>query len=62
LAEFKAKRKANIAFVKSSKDDLRNRYFELPFGVADAYQVILLTSGHSVRHIFQIKEIMAIKL
>lgn len=59
IDEFKSKRKANMAFVKSSKDDLRNRYFEFPFGTVDAYQVILFLSGHTVRHTDQIKEVMA---
>jgi len=58
LMEYKEKRKSNIGFVKSTKDDLRNRYFEFPFGTLDSYQVILFLSGHSVRHTYQIKEVM----
>ena len=57
--EFKAKRKSNIKYVKSTTDDLRNHYFEFPFGLVDSYQVVLFMSGHSVRHTKQIKEIMA---
>ena len=59
LTEFKEKRKANLKFVKSSEDDLRNRYFDFPFGKVDSYQVILLMSGHTKRHTDQIKEVMA---
>ena len=36
LEEFKSKRKSNMAYVKSSSDDLRNRYFDFPFGKVDA--------------------------
>ncbi|MCZ6694651.1 MAG: DinB family protein [Bacteroidetes bacterium] len=57
--EFKTKRKSNIKYVKSTTDDLRNHYFEFPFGLVDSYQVVLFMSGHSVRHTKQIKEIMA---
>lgn len=59
LAGFKEKRKANMGYVKSSDDDLRNRYFDFPFGKVDSYQVILFMSGHTKRHTDQIKEIMA---
>lgn len=56
--EFKTQRKSNLSFVKSTKDDLRNRYFEFPFGKVDSYQVILFMSGHTTRHTDQIKEVM----
>ncbi len=59
LSEFKNKRKENMKFVKSSQDDLRNRYFDFPFGKVDAYQVVLFMSGHTKRHTDQIKEVMA---
>lgn len=55
--EFKAKRKDNMKYVKSTQDDLRNRYFEFPFGVVDSYQVIRFMAGHTTRHTSQIKEI-----
>ena len=58
LKEFGAKRESNIAYVKSTKDDLRNRYFDFPFGKVDSYQVILFMSGHTTRHTDQIKEVM----
>ncbi|MEQ9403767.1 MAG: DinB family protein [Cyclobacteriaceae bacterium] len=59
LTEFKDKRKSNMKYVKSSEDDLRNRYFDFPFGKVDAYQVVLFMSGHTKRHTDQIKEVMA---
>ncbi len=59
LAEFKDKRKLNMKYIKATKEDLRNRYFDFPFGKLDAYQVILFMSGHTKRHTDQIKEVMA---
>lgn len=58
LDSFNAKRKSNIAFVKKTKEDLRDRYFDLPFGKVDAYQVILFMSGHTQRHMKQIVEVI----
>ncbi|WP_420582038.1 DinB family protein [Reichenbachiella sp.] len=58
LDAFNAQRKSNIAFVKKTKEDLRNRYFDFPFGKVDAYQVILFMSGHSQRHMKQIVEVI----
>lgn len=59
LSEFKTKRKSNMKFVKSTEDDLRNRYFDFPFGKVDSYQVVIFMSGHTKRHTDQIKEVMA---
>lgn len=58
-AEFKTLRKQNIKYVKTTSDDLRNHFFDFPFGKIDAYQVILFMSGHTARHTAQIQEIMA---
>ncbi len=57
MEEFTAKRKANMEFVKNTEEDLRNRYFDFPFGKVDLYQVVLFTSGHTQRHTDQIKEL-----
>ncbi|MGI9542590.1 MAG: DinB family protein [Cyclobacteriaceae bacterium] len=59
IDEFKSKRASNKAYLASTKDDLRNRYFDFPFGKVDSYQLILFMSGHTARHTDQIKEIMA---
>jgi len=61
LVEFKTRRKTNMKYVKSSEDDLRNQYFDFPFGKTDAYQIILFMSGHTKKHTDQIKEVMASK-
>ena len=58
LDAFNAKRKSNMEFVSKTKDDLRNRYFDFPFGKVDAYQVILFMSGHTQRHMKQIVEVI----
>ena len=58
VAEFKSKRKEHIDYVKSTQDDLRNRYQQLPFGTVDAYQILLFMSGHTERHIKQMEEVM----
>lgn len=59
LEAFKDKRQENIDYLQNTEDDLRNHYADLPFGKADAYQVILFMSGHTERHTKQIEEIMA---
>ena len=59
LKEFKQMRADHIKFTKKTKEDLRNRYGTLPFGTIDAYQALLFMSGHTRRHIDQIKEVMA---
>jgi hypothetical protein len=51
-------RNKNIEFIQSTKDDLRNRYWQHPAtGVIDLYQSILLISAHCERHTVQIKEV-----
>jgi hypothetical protein len=57
--EFKAKRDAHIAYVKDTKDDLRDRVVTFPFAKMDAYQVIVFMSGHTLRHTAQIEEVKA---
>ena len=39
LAEFKSKRDNNLAYIKTTTDDLRNHYNDFPFGKIDAYQM-----------------------
>ncbi len=59
LASFKENREKLISFVKNSKEALRNHVSVLPIGTYDAYQLILLISGHSNRHTQQIEEVKA---
>lgn len=47
-----------LAFVGSTQDNLRGHFLEHPLlGVLDAYQWVLLVSGHMRRHTAQIEEI-----
>ncbi len=61
VKEFTAKRDAHIAFVKDTKDDLRDRVVKFPFASMDSYQVIVFMSGHTLppRHTAQIEEVKA---
>ncbi len=59
LKTFKTLRKERVQFVKKTQEDLRNHYFEFPFGLTDAYQVIIFMACHHRRHLAQIKEAMA---
>ncbi len=57
---FLKKRNERIEYVKTTTDDLRNRYNQdLPFGTVDGFQVIIFAAGHSERHILQMEEIKA---
>ncbi|WP_435623790.1 DinB family protein [Flagellimonas sp.] len=60
---FMDKREEHIQFVKTTEDDLRNRYnSDLPFGTVDGVQVIIFAAGHTERHVLQMEEVMAHKL
>ena len=60
---FLSKRKEHIAYVKSTDDDLRNRFnSDLPFGTVDGVQLIIFAAGHTERHVLQMEEVMAHKL
>lgn len=57
LEEFKIKRAGHIAYIKETKDDLRNHFGKLPFGLVDSYQLLIFMSAHTQRHILQIEEV-----
>lgn len=59
LEAFNSKRAEHIEYIKTTEDDLRHHYGQLPFGTIDAYQVMLFMSGHTERHTKQMEEIMA---
>ena len=55
-------RSHTIDYVKTTQEDLRDHLFDHPvpaIGTLDAYQWILLISGHSRRHTLQILEVKA---
>jgi hypothetical protein len=57
--EFAERRDKNIAYVKSTQDELRAHTKGTPLGDVDAYQMLLLIAGHSARHTAQIREVEA---
>ena len=57
---FNASRDKTEAYVKTTQDDLRSHFAPHPvLKDLDAYQWIILISGHSARHTDQIKEVKA---
>ena len=57
---FEDSRKANMDYIRTTNDDLRDHFFDHPvFGALDGYQWLLLISGHSARHTEQIEEVKA---
>ncbi len=63
LKAFLDKRAEHIEYVKTTDDDLRNRFSnDLPFGTVDGVQVIIFAAGHTERHILQMEEAMSHKL
>lgn len=59
LKAYTTKRDANINYLKTTQDDLRNHFATLPFGDIDAYQAVIFLAGHSARHTAQIEEVIA---
>ena len=58
--DFAAVRDQEIAFLRDTKEDLRNRFEEHPFlKTMDAYQWLLFNGAHSKRHTAQILEVKA---
>lgn len=58
IEHFKGSRDANIAYIQTTQDDLRSHFAPHPvFKLLDAYQWVLLISGHSARHTAQINEV-----
>ena len=60
IAQFKASRDKHIAYIDTTQDSLRDHVAPHPAaGPLDAYQWILLMSGHTERHVMQILEVKA---
>jgi len=57
---FEEARKANMDYIRTTNDDLRDHFFDHPaFGTMDGYQWLLLIGTHSARHTKQIEEVKA---
>ena len=62
VQQFLAGRDRTIEYVRTTQDDLRDHFGDHPapaIGTLDAYQWILLISGHTRRHTLQILEVKA---
>jgi hypothetical protein len=57
MDSFKDDRAALIKYVKTTTEDVRNHVADSPFGLMDAYQIMLLISAHTNRHTQQIEEV-----
>jgi hypothetical protein len=59
LNDFKTTRTAHIKYIKATSEDLRNHFVQMPFGLLDCYQLCLLISSHTNRHMQQLNEVKA---
>lgn len=59
LKAFEDARGKTIDWTKTTKDDLRAHVMAGPGGELDGYQWMMYLSGHTRRHLAQIKEVMA---
>ena len=59
MNDFKTTRAAHIKYIKATSEDLRNHFVQMPFGLLDCYQLCLLISSHSDRHVQQLNEVKA---
>ena len=60
VAALNARRDETIKYVETTEDDLRGRFFQMgPGREMDLYEMILMISGHSERHLLQMKEVTA---
>jgi hypothetical protein len=60
IQAFTSRRDSTIAYISTTKDDLKNHITQHPaFGSLNTFQLLLLISGHSERHTLQIEEVKA---
>ena len=60
VAMLNTRRDETIQYVETTEDDLRGRFFKMgPGREMDLYEMILMISGHSERHLLQMKEVAA---
>ena len=57
MNDFKAARTAHIKYIKATSEDLRNHFVQMSFGMLDCYQLCLMISSHTDRHVQQLKEV-----
>jgi hypothetical protein len=59
LNDFKTNRTAHIKYIKATSEDLRDHFVQMSFGMIDCYQLCLMISAHTARHIAQMNEVKA---
>ncbi len=59
MNDFKITRTAHIKYIKATSEDLRNHFVQMSFGMLDCYQLCLMISSHTDRHVQQLKEVKA---
>jgi hypothetical protein len=59
MNDFKATRTAHIKYIKATSEDLRNHFVQMSFGMLDCYQLCLMISSHTDRHVQQLNEVKA---
>lgn len=59
LETFKQRRDETIRFIETTPDDLRSRFYKIGSNESDLYELILVISGHTERHLKQMQEVMA---
>lgn len=59
LAEYRARRDANIAWLWETRGDLRGKFVKFGPGTVDVYQMLMAIPAHNERHLAQIAEIKA---
>ena len=57
IQAFEERRAANLEFARTTREDLRSRFYPHPFvGIIDLYQWLLSLAAHTERHAEQIEE------
>ena len=59
LSNFEKTRAATIEHLSTNKADLRSTFIQSPMGSIDSLQGLLFLTGHSDRHLLQLKEVKA---
>ena len=59
MNDFKTTRAAHIKYIKATSEDLRNHFVQMSFGLLDCYQLCLMISSHTNRHMQQLNEVKA---
>jgi hypothetical protein len=59
LSNFEKTRGSTIEWMKANKEDLRSTFVQSPMGMVDSYQAVLFLTGHSDRHLAQLREVKA---